>query len=139
MLAEPHEGAGLVVGSGLAPGRYDGAVHVLAYWLARVALMFAVFVALWGLGCTPWFAVLAAAVIAWLISYAMFGGMHDAAALQMERWVSRRFVGVAGDEVAEDAEDERVSVPEPQPTAASPARPKAATPAKPKATTGRST
>ena len=114
-------------------------MHVLAYWLARIALMFAVFVVLWGLGWTPWFAVLAAAVIAWLISYAMFGAMHDAAALQMERWVSRRFVGVAGDEVAEDAEDERVSVPEPQPTVASRAKSKAATPAKPKAATGRST
>jgi len=79
-------------------------VHVLAYWLARVALMFVVFFALWGLGWTPWFAVLAAAVIAWLISYAMFGAMHDAAARQMETWLSRRFVGVARDETAEDAE-----------------------------------
>jgi len=79
-------------------------VHVLAYWLARVALMFAVFVALWGLGWTPWFAVVAATVIAWLISYAMFGSMHDAAARQMETWMSRRFVAVGRDEAAEDAE-----------------------------------
>jgi hypothetical protein len=79
-------------------------VHVVTYWLARLALMFAVFVALWGLGLTPWFAMLAAAIIAWLISYAMFGAMHDAAAQQMERWMSRRFVRAGADERAEDAE-----------------------------------
>ncbi len=79
-------------------------MHVLAYWLARLALVFAVFVALWGVGWTPGFAFLAAAAIAWLISYAMFGSMHDAAARQMERWVSRRFAGVAGEESGEDGE-----------------------------------
>jgi hypothetical protein len=78
----------------------------LVYWLARTALMFCVFFVLWGLGWTPWIAVLAAAIIAWLISYLMFGSMHDAAAKQMESWVSRRFSGVADDEAAEDAESE---------------------------------
>jgi hypothetical protein len=81
-------------------------VHVLIYWLARTALMFCVFVVLWGFGWRPWLAVVGAAVIAWLISYSMFGSMHDLAAKQMESWVSRRFVGVAGDEVAEDSETE---------------------------------
>ena len=113
--------------------RYDGAVHVLAYWFARVALMFAVFVALWGLGWTPWFAVLAAAVIAWLISYAMFGAMHDAAARQMEQWVSRRFVSVEADEVAEDAETNVSPTPTAQAKAA-PASPAAASRAKKRAT-----
>jgi Protein of unknown function (DUF4229) len=122
-------------------------VHVLFYWLARVALMFAVFVALWGVGWQPWLAIAGATVVAWLISYAMFGSMHDAAARQMERWVSRRFVSVAGDAVAEDAvaEDAEAKVegaPSPgatpraasaaKPRAASPARPKAASPARPK-------
>jgi hypothetical protein len=111
-------------------------VHVLFYWLARTALMFAVFVALWGVGWQPWFAVVGATAIAWLISYAMFGSMHDAAAQQMERWVSRRFVGVAGDERAEDAEAKvgGASSPGVKPKAASPARPKAASPARPKTT-----
>lgn len=66
--------------------------------------MFCVFVVLWGFGWRAWFAVAGAAVIAWLIAYSMFGSMHDAAAKQMESWVSRRFVGARGDEVAEDAE-----------------------------------
>jgi hypothetical protein len=66
--------------------------------------MLCVFFALWGLGWQPWFAVVGAAVIAWLISYALFGAMHDAAAKQMERWSSRRFAGARGDEIAEDAE-----------------------------------
>jgi divalent metal cation (Fe/Co/Zn/Cd) transporter len=79
-------------------------VQVLVYWLARTALMLCVFFALWGLGWQPWFAVVAAAVIAWLISYALFGAMRDAAAKQMERWASRRFAGARGDEIAEDAE-----------------------------------
>jgi hypothetical protein len=66
--------------------------------------MLAVLLVLWFSGWQNWLAVLAAAVIAWLISYAMFGSLHDAAAAQMERW----FIGRAGrggsDEDAEDAE-----------------------------------
>lgn len=125
-----------MVGPGYSLKRYDGAVHVLAYWLARLALMFAVFVALWGLGWTPWFAVLAAAVIAWLISYAMFGAMHDAAAQQMERWVSRRFAGISGDGIAEDAEAkvERAPSPGAAPKASAPAKTKPAPSLAPKAT-----
>ncbi len=115
--------------------RYDGAVHVLIYWLARTALMFAVFVALWGVGWQPWFAVVGATAIAWLISYALFGSMHDAAARQMERWVSRRFVGVARDEAAEDAEARVVGAPSPgaKPKTTSRAKPKTTSPTKPKA------
>jgi hypothetical protein len=80
---------------------------VLTYWLARLALMFAVFAALWGLGLTPPFAMLAAAVIAWLISYAMFGALRDAAAHEMESWMSRRSAGGGVDERAEDQEVRR--------------------------------
>ncbi|HEX7589412.1 MAG TPA: DUF4229 domain-containing protein [Demequinaceae bacterium] len=104
-------------------------MHVLFYWLARAALMFAVFVALWGVGWKPWFAVVGATVVAWLISYAMFGSMHDAAARQMERWVSRRFVSVAGDAEAKVEGAPNLGA---TPRAASPAKPRAASPARPK-------
>jgi hypothetical protein len=87
-------------------------VHFLVYWLARTALMLCVFVVLWGFGWQPWFAVVGAAVLAWLISYLMFASMRDAAAKQMESWVSRRFVGARGDEAAEDAASESTSSPE---------------------------
>ncbi len=79
-------------------------MHVFVYWLARTALMLAVLVMLWMLGWQSWVAVLAAAVIAWLISYAMFGSLHDSAAKQMERWFERRFSATREDEDAEDAE-----------------------------------
>ena len=79
-------------------------MHVVFYWLARTALMLAVLLMLWILGWQSWVAVVAAAVIAWLISYAMFGSLHDAAAQQLERWLSRRFSGQRQDEDAEDAE-----------------------------------
>ncbi len=79
-------------------------MHVFLYWLARTALMLAVLVMLWMLGWQSWVAVVAAALIAWLISYAMFGSLHDAAAQQLERWLAKRFSSTREDEAAEDAE-----------------------------------
>ncbi len=71
--------------------------------------MFAVTVVLWGFGIRSWVAVAVAALMAWLISYAMFGSMHDAAAKQMESWLGARQAGAGNDERAEDAEVERAA------------------------------
>lgn len=79
-------------------------MHVFLYWLARTALMLAVLFMLWMLGWQSWVAVVASALIAWLISYAMFGSLHDAAAKQLERWLAQRFARTHEDEAAEDAE-----------------------------------
>lgn len=74
------------------------------YWLARTALWFAVFIATWAVGWRHWSAVVGSAVIAWLISYMMFGTLHDAAARQLEAFLSRRIPSGRRDAVDEDAE-----------------------------------
>jgi len=79
-------------------------MKVLLYWAARTALMVGVWVALWFLGWEHWSAVVAAAVIAWLISYAMFGPLYDAAARQMEKALSTKFEWMNEDQEAEDRE-----------------------------------
>lgn len=73
--------------------------------------MLCVSAVLWGFGWRPWLAVVGGAVVAWLISYSVFGSMRDAAAKQMGSWLSRRTAGTRGDEIAEDAESEPGSAP----------------------------
>lgn len=79
-------------------------MKVIIFWAARTALFVAVLVALWLIGWQHWTVAIAAAVIAWLIGYAMFGSMHDAAAQQLERSLGLFGERDGADEAAEDAE-----------------------------------
>lgn len=78
-------------------------MKVLVYWAARTALFFAVLVALWGVGWRHWTVAIGAALFAWVISYAMFGSMYDAAAQQLERSLGLFGERDGDDEAIEDA------------------------------------
>lgn len=64
-------------------------MKVLAYWAARTAIFFGVVAALWLAGWFDIIAVIAAFILAWLISYLVLPGMRRAAQEQMAGAIDR--------------------------------------------------
>ncbi len=60
------------------------------YWVARTALFFAVLLAEWALGWRHWTAVIGALFLAWFVTYAMFGPIHDVPSQRLERALAER-------------------------------------------------
>lgn len=79
-------------------------MKVLVYWLARTAVFFAVLGALWLIGWWDLIAVVASFIVAWLLSYVLFPGMRDSAAVQMNEWATSLQRQNRADDADEDAE-----------------------------------
>ncbi|MFW2512864.1 DUF4229 domain-containing protein [Demequina sp. SO4-13] len=79
-------------------------MKVFAYWAARTGIFLAVLAVLWLIGWFDVIAVIAAFILAWLISYLVLPGMRRAAQEQMASIIDRsqRSIREADDE--EDAE-----------------------------------
>jgi hypothetical protein len=75
---------------GTVSRNYTSRVKALMYWVARVALFFAALLAEWALGWRHWTAALGAVVLAWFVTYAMFGPIHDIPSQRLERALSQR-------------------------------------------------
>jgi divalent metal cation (Fe/Co/Zn/Cd) transporter len=82
-------------------------MSVLVYWLARTAIFVGCVALLWTLGWWDVLSVIAAFVVAWLVSYLALPGLRRRAALQMEGWLSRTQERHHTDDVDEDAEADR--------------------------------
>jgi Flp pilus assembly protein TadB len=85
-------------------------MKVLAYWGVRVALFAAVLLVLWLVGWYDVIAIVAAAVLAWLISYIALPRQRVEAGQQFASWIDRsqRSQREANDE--EDAELGRADI-----------------------------
>ncbi len=81
-------------------------MKVLMYWLARTLLFVAVLAILWGVGWRDLFAMVAAFIVAWLVSYLVLPRMRKAAAEQMDGWITRAQRPLAEADADEDAEIE---------------------------------
>ena len=79
-------------------------MKVVQYWAARTVLFLAVLAVLALVGWWDLFSVLAAAVVAGLVSYAIWPGMRQAAAVQLAGWLDRPSRRHHLDDAAEDAE-----------------------------------
>ncbi|MFN3865802.1 MAG: DUF4229 domain-containing protein [Demequina sp.] len=79
-------------------------MKVFAYWVARTAIFVAVLAALWLIDWFDVIAVIAAFVIAWLISYLALPGMRRAAQEQMADIIDRSQRGLREADAEEDAE-----------------------------------
>lgn len=80
-------------------------MRVVMYWLVRVGIFVAVAAVLWFV--LQWqdlIALIAAFVLAWLISYLALPGMRRDAAEQMDGWISRSERGIREADAEEDAE-----------------------------------
>ncbi len=82
-------------------------MKVLAYWAARMGVFFGVLLALWLIGWWDLIAVIAAVLIAWLISYLMLPDMRRAAGIQLDGWIEAYQARHHLDDPVEDAEAER--------------------------------
>lgn len=79
-------------------------MKVLAYWAARTGIFAGVLAVLWLVGWFDLIAVLAALVIAWLISYLALPGMRRAAQEQMETFIDASQRSIREADAEEDAE-----------------------------------
>ncbi|WP_062131260.1 DUF4229 domain-containing protein [Demequina aestuarii] len=79
-------------------------MKVFVYWAARTAIFVAVLAALWLVGWFDVIAVIAAFVLAWLISYLALPGMRLAAQEQMASVIERSQRGLREADDEEDAE-----------------------------------
>lgn len=79
-------------------------MKVLTYWAARTAIFAAVVVALWAVGWFDVIAIIAAFVLAWLISYLALPGMRRAAQEQMAGALDRSQRGIRDLDDEEDTE-----------------------------------
>jgi len=79
-------------------------MKVLAYWAARTAIFFAVVAVLWLVGWFDIIAVIAAVVLAWLISYLALPGMRRAAQEQMAGAIDRSQRSIREADAEEDQE-----------------------------------
>lgn len=82
-------------------------MKVLAYWAARMGVFFGVLGLLWLIGWWDLIAVIAAILIAWLVSYLLLPGMRRAAATQLDGWIGAYQARHHVDDPVEDAEAER--------------------------------
>lgn len=81
-------------------------MKVLAYWGARTAIFFAVLIAIWSVGWRDILAVIAAFIVAWLISYLALPRMRERAQAQMDVWVTRSHARQHAEDSVEDQEAE---------------------------------
>lgn len=79
-------------------------MKVLAYWAARTAIFAAVVVGLWAVGWFDVIAIIAAFILAWLISYLALPGMRRAAQEQMAGALDRSQRGIRDLDDEEDTE-----------------------------------
>ncbi|WP_084077359.1 DUF4229 domain-containing protein [Demequina sp. NBRC 110057] len=81
-------------------------MKILAYWGARTGIFLAVFGVLYLVGWFDVLALIAAFIIAWLISYLVLPGMRYEAGKQMEGVIDRSQKGLRSLDAEEDAESE---------------------------------
>lgn len=80
-------------------------MRVLVYWLARLAIFVAIAAILWVvLRWQDLLSLIAAFILAWLVSYLVLPGLRRDAAAQMDGWVTRGERGIREAEAEEDAE-----------------------------------
>ncbi|WP_297081659.1 DUF4229 domain-containing protein [uncultured Demequina sp.] len=79
-------------------------MKVIAYWAARTAIFLAVVAVLWLVGWFDIIAVIAAVVLAWLISYLALPGMRRAAQEQMAGVIDRSQRSIREADAEEDQE-----------------------------------
>lgn len=87
-------------------------MKVFAYWAARTGIFVAVLAALYLVGWFDLIAVIAAFVLAWLISYLTLPGMRRAAQEQMAGIIDRSQRGIREADDEEDAEIGRADGPD---------------------------
>lgn len=81
-------------------------MNVTAYWAARTGIFIAVLLILWGVGWIDVLSVIAAFIVAWLISYLVLPKMRERAKVQMDGWVTRSHARQHSEDSVEDAEDD---------------------------------
>lgn len=79
-------------------------MKILAYWAARTGIFAAVLLVLWLVGWFDVIAVVAAFVVAWLISYLALAGMRRAAQEQMGGAIDRSQRRIRQADAEEDEE-----------------------------------
>ncbi|WP_062518832.1 DUF4229 domain-containing protein [Demequina silvatica] len=79
-------------------------MSVLAYWGVRTGIFATIVFGLWLVGWWDVIAIIAAFVLAWLVSYLMLPGLRVRAAQQMDGWISRGEKGLREADAEEDAE-----------------------------------
>jgi len=83
-------------------------MRVLLYWLARLGIFAVIAAILWvGLKWQDLLSLIAAFVLAWLVSYLVLPGLRRDAATQMDGWISRSERGIRTADAEEDAELDR--------------------------------
>lgn len=79
-------------------------MRIFVYWVVRTAIFAGVLVALWAVGWFDVLAVIAAFIIAWLISYLALATLRQDAALQMDALLMRARESVHRHDAQEDEE-----------------------------------
>lgn len=79
-------------------------MKVFAYWAARTGVFLACVALMWAIGWWDLLAVIAAFVLAWLVSYLALPRMRREAAVQMDGWIARTQAKHHTDDADEDAE-----------------------------------
>ncbi|GIG54917.1 DUF4229 domain-containing protein [Demequina activiva] len=79
-------------------------MKIFAYWAARTGIFFAVVAALWLVGWFDIIAVIAAFVVAWLISYLALPRLRREAQEQMATMLDRSGKARRAEDAEEDAE-----------------------------------
>ncbi|WP_062077007.1 DUF4229 domain-containing protein [Demequina globuliformis] len=79
-------------------------MKILAYWAARTGIFAAVVVLLWLVGWFDVISLIAAFVIAWMLSYLFLDGLRREAGSQMEGVIDRSQKGLRSLDAEEDSE-----------------------------------
>jgi hypothetical protein len=79
-------------------------MKVLAYWAARMGLFFGLVAILALVGWWDVISVVAAFLMAWLLSYIVLPGMRRTASVQLDGWIGRFQARHHVDDADEDAE-----------------------------------